>query len=224
LCNNTGLVSRLVDWEESWEVGQRYILNETFLSALCDLVAFIQHAQAFEPTLAGMCEDCDVELFLVLPRLLILRFLIAPAKQTELLKSLLPLRFLHGSSQPCPALAHLTKSFERARQLQDTVTTTCLADSETSAIDTNAMACKNLEAFMRAAVGGFESSATARNMPVHAEADAAVEDFMRELEQWSIEVQRHCAEDWNQCAAVLVRCLSLQVRSQKQRHQTQFDI
>ncbi|CAK9067126.1 unnamed protein product, partial [Durusdinium trenchii] len=31
LCNNAGLVTRLVDWEESWEVGARYVQNELLL-------------------------------------------------------------------------------------------------------------------------------------------------------------------------------------------------
>eukprot|EP00435_Cladocopium_sp_Y103_P003446 s4768_g1.t1 len=32
LCNNAGLVTRLVDWEESWEVGARYVQNELLLT------------------------------------------------------------------------------------------------------------------------------------------------------------------------------------------------
>ena len=50
----------------------------------------------------------------------------------------------------------------------------------------------------------------------------AVEDLVRELEGYSIELQRHCAEDWNQCSAVLVQCLSSvseeQAQGQKGRH------
>eukprot|EP00913_Durusdinium_trenchii_P024944 g23412.t1 len=33
LCNNVGLVARLVDWEESWEVGTRYVQQEKMLTA-----------------------------------------------------------------------------------------------------------------------------------------------------------------------------------------------
>merc|ERR1719188_2970437 len=43
------------------------------------------------------------------------------------------------------------------------------------------------------------------------EARAAVEDLMKELEQWSIRLQRHCPEDWNQCSAILLRCLDKEV-------------
>merc|ERR1712217_893974 len=34
-----------------------------------------------------------------------------------------------------------------------------------------------------------------------------VEDLMREVERWSLELQRHCPEDWNQFSAVLVHAL-----------------
>jgi len=40
------------------------------------------------------------------------------------------------------------------------------------------------------------------------EAEAAIEDLMRRLEGWSMELQRHCPEDWNQCSAILVQCLT----------------
>lgn len=38
--------------------------------------------------------------------------------------------------------------------------------------------------------------------------EKAVEDLMRDLEAWSIELARHCPEDWNQCCGILVQCLS----------------
>jgi len=78
LCNNAGLVSRLVDWEESWEVGARYLQSSNVLCAICDLVAEVRAAQKITPELTRMCDDCDVELFLVLPRMMWLRFLPHP--------------------------------------------------------------------------------------------------------------------------------------------------
>merc|ERR550534_855474 len=94
LCNNPGLVARLVDWETSWEVGARYVRQTHLLDAVCDLVAEITAAQSLAPALTGMCADCDVELFLVLPRMVVLFFAMGPAKERAwLLRSLLPHRF-----------------------------------------------------------------------------------------------------------------------------------
>jgi hypothetical protein len=219
LCNNAGLVSRLVDWEESWVVGQRYLLNASLLSTLCDLVAFIQQAQLLEPRLKNMCEDCDVELFLVLPRLVILRFLIAPELQAELLQDLLPHRFecdsAHGTRAPGPELTQLAKRFARARHAQQIEE--CRRTSMSSALAATNADMVEWESFARAAVVGFKSQSVVVRNAVAIE----MEEFMRELEQWSIEVQRHCAEDWNQCSAVLVRCLSEDMKSSKMR---EFDI
>jgi len=36
----------------------------------------------------------------------------------------------------------------------------------------------------------------------------AVEDLMLDLESWSMELQRHNAEDWNECINVLMQCIS----------------
>merc|ERR1712014_64038 len=59
LCNNVGLVERLVDWEECWEVGKHFVQNEMFLTGICDFVAEIRLAQRLIPDLKAMCEDCD---------------------------------------------------------------------------------------------------------------------------------------------------------------------
>merc|ERR1712151_65547 len=70
------------------------------LGAGCDLVAEIRAAQRLAPALASMCDECDVELFLVLPRIIWLRFLAKPVQHTELLKSLLPHRFDEAKDTP----------------------------------------------------------------------------------------------------------------------------
>jgi len=205
LCNNSGLVDRLVDWEESWEIGNRYLKSEGTLDTLCDLVDSIQRLQALEPTLGSMCEDCDVQLFLVLPRLLVLRYLVVPEQQTDLLQSLLPHRF-QPASESCPAqagveLAELASSFAQTRQA---------ATDQHEVVDNSA---STWHFFARSALG----------TPGEA-APGAMEAFMRELESWSVEVQRYCADDWNQCCAVLVQCLSNSVREQRLRSVANFDV
>merc|ERR1719183_2785694 len=54
LCNNSGLVARLCDWEESWEQGARYVLREDLLASLCDLAGELRAVQRMEPALADM--------------------------------------------------------------------------------------------------------------------------------------------------------------------------
>jgi len=185
LCNNSGLVARLVDWEESWEVGARYVHQRVIHDGTNDLVDECKAVGQIAPTFMTMCTDCDVELFLVLPRILILCCLAKPDEaRAGLLKSLLPHRFpeVAAGTAPLqlmdvPELASLIEEFKQAVHL----------------LGTNAWSL-----LVRRAVDGSSSNDGA----------SMVETLMRDVEGWSLELQRHCAEDWNQCSSVLVQCIN----------------
>eukprot|EP00913_Durusdinium_trenchii_P024221 g22741.t1 len=55
---------------ESWEIGARYVRQRTLFEANNDIVAEFRIAQTLAPAFTTMCTDCDVELFLVLPRMM----------------------------------------------------------------------------------------------------------------------------------------------------------
>jgi len=203
LCNNVGLVARLVDWEESWEIGSRFVLDVAMFEAVCDLVAEVKAAQELAPALTTMCEDCDVELFLVLPRVVLLCFLADSAnKRAEVVKSLLPHRFgitgegaLPGKLDP--EFKALFEQFNQAVRVLENTRVATPAASKGAAWEL---------LVKRAVLGGGD----VRNL--YGERSLAtqkvVEDLMREVERWSLELQRHCPEDWNQFSAVLVQCLT----------------
>lgn len=207
LCNNVGLVARLVDWEESWEVGTRYVQHEKLLSAVCDLVAEIRVAQRLAPALTQMCDDCDVELFLVLPRIIWLRFLAKPTCHTELLKSLLPHRFVDSPAgeKACDAeLQSFLDKFRCARQSLIAALPKTGSQGEKGAYDILVKRVVNGPGTSGSKEDAFRDLVQASKPDAHAEA----EDLMMELEKWSIELQRHCPEDWNQCSAILLQCLA----------------
>lgn len=220
LCNNVGLVQRLVDWEESWEVGARYVQHQLLLNAVCDLVAEIRSAQRLAPALGAMCEDCDVELFLVLPRLIWLRFLAKPTQHLELLKSLLPHRFTEtkeGSLEVCwdEELEGFTDKFRHSKELlMGAQPAGAVGVPPAEAAETVAW-----EILVKRVVNGATGSEELYGCLAPALREAAqvhVEDLMHELERWSIELQRHCPEDWNQCSAILVQCLTGGGQKQRQ--------
>merc|ERR1719416_20295 len=195
LCNNSGLVARLVDWEEAWEVGARYVRSAPLLDAVCDLVAEMKAAQQLVPELTTMCEDCDVELFMVLPRIVMLCFLADPlSRRTELVRSLLPHRFSPPSEgnmgaafmKVDPELKALYDRFRDTMQLL----TGCAKSSRMPQAPRGVA----WEALMKQAILGTEDQVS----PEHR---ASVADLLRAVERWSLELQRHCPEDWNQCSA-----------------------
>jgi len=215
LCNNSGLVARLADWEESWEMGARYMQDEQLLNAVCDLVASIRRAQTVVPALTAMCEECDVELFLVLPRMIWLRFLMDPMSHTRLLQSLLPHHFkqerqvVHNTSKT-PIVVDVIQSTTWDSKLDAFLgkfrhTQQCLA----SCLSWKGPDAKPEEVLWEVLVKRVVGvGTTGPSVALNAETESSVDDLIRSMEPWSIELQRHCPEDWNQCSAILVQCLT----------------
>lgn len=213
LGNNAGLVARLADWEESWEVGTAYLQQKQALHALCDAVSEIHRVQILSPKLADMCDECDVELFMVLPRIMWLRFLEEPVQQIPLLARLLPHRFSVPCSGGMPTLGAALQTFSD----KYASTTQTLSDAYTaSGVSDVEHAVKALLA-KRVTHGGDDIMLYSDVPIAHvAPAKAQVEDLFHELEAWSIELQRHCPEDWNQYSAVLVHCLRTEAEKDRQ--------
>ena len=92
LCKNVGLVARLSDLEESWEFGSLYVQRKPTLFALCHWVSQIKEAQALSPEFETMCGNCDVEMFMILPRIILLCYLLSPIEQGEIMSSVMPQR------------------------------------------------------------------------------------------------------------------------------------
>eukprot|EP00434_Breviolum_minutum_P041593 symbB.v1.2.037001.t1/scaffold5352.1/size28163/2 len=206
LCNNVGLVARLVDWEESWEIGARYVRQRSLFEANNDIVAEFRIAQNLAPAFTTMCTlnlrcvflfcilggtDCDVELFLVLPRMVILCCLEKPLEpRAGLLRSLLPHRFPENANsglEQDPEMGALITQFNQVVQL--------LSGDWDSAPHAT---------LVRRAVAGTADEV--RHLPRAVQ--ERVEHLMRDVEKWSLELQRKNAEDWNQCSSVLVQCMN----------------
>lgn len=207
LCNNAGLVARLVDWEESWEIGAKYVCDSPLLHSICDTVTEVRMSQELSPTLQEMFEDCDAELFLVLPRLVWLYYIAEPTRpRAALVRHLLPHRFSQGSaSSPVSEIQGFIDHFGRVEER--------LGRGRRKALE---------RLTKRAVAGSFEVAEKTPKSETAALQHRAVEGLMRELEGWSLELQRHCAEDWNQCSALVVQCL--QSVSEKKRSEDAFHV
>jgi len=185
LCNNPALVEHLAAWERSWELGLRYLLKPELLTCLEDLAAEVLAAQRLLPELQGMCEDSDVEFFLILPRLLWLRFLSEPLKQKELIRSLLP--------------QHFTLDDAHNDELEGLRERFCEVEKAHSG-------CRSAlwEALVRRAVRGVCCKGLQAQPGSLAQ---AMDNLMRDLEGWSIKLQRQNPEDWNQCCHIIMQAL-----------------
>jgi hypothetical protein len=178
LKNNPGLVERLADLEEAWETVTRYVEDEAMRSTLDAVASTLTRTQELVPAFAQMCSECDAELFLVIPRVIWFTFL-KDSRQDAILKSLLPHVFEDSECK----LQGLLDDFEARVQESPLF----------------------VDALMHQIVQGPGSEANGEHIP-KAYHDR-IQAFARELESWSIELQRHQARDWNLLCAVLVHNL-----------------
>jgi hypothetical protein len=133
-----------------------------------------------------MCERCDVELFLVLPRLLLLGFLASVESFGPLLGTLLPQHFQNGR----PAS-------ERIREL--------IREYGVLAAQLDGPVFVRLAGHaIRKSMESEESSGLA---PEPLKLPDAAERFLLQLEGWSMELQRTRSQEWNSLAALLLQCL-----------------
>jgi len=184
LANNQELVARLVDWEESWEIGGRYVQRPDLLRAFSELTSELQDCQRVLPEFKLMCDDCDADLFLALPRLVWLWFLARPQIARVLMQTWLPKRFPE----------HREDDELRALVQRYDVAMSAGTDREAAS-----------RRLVQRAIRGFNAAA-----PAGIAAETAVEELlMADLESWSMELQRHNPIDWNQCTAVLLQCVAL---------------
>jgi len=158
-----------------------------------------------------MIEDCDVELFMVLPRLVVLCFLDKPlGARTELVRSLLPHRFgpvSEGSGQTLRLDSELKVVYDRFKETM-TLLTSSIAPASTPSVEARRSAW---ETIVRQAVIGEEADVMRHAClggAALAESRKTIAELLHSVERWSLELQRHCPEDWNQCSAILVHCLT----------------
>jgi hypothetical protein len=182
LRNNAGLVERLADLEEAWEMVMKYVEDAGMRCALDAVCSTLTSLQKTEPMFLQMCSGCDAELFLVIPRLILLAFLLDPTKDA-LMKTLLPCKVDLSASGSYCTWKTLVHTFEgNVRKSPDFADfLVCQVLHGPGAEETNEFIPKELQDIIRG--------------------------FMRDLEYWSLELQRHKASDWNAFCALLVQHL-----------------
>jgi len=201
LSNNVGLVRRLVDWEEGWELGSRYILNDSVLSTVATLSATLQATQEALPDVRTMVDDHDAELFVVLPRLVLLSILANPEEHQEFFNDLLASK--QGNREHAMRLTDMNAliakfhGIKQLLQMDDPGIISAWPGHDSLGSDLA------WAALVKCAVAG---PGHIQLQGASVSAISAVDKFLLDLERWSMELQRACPTDWNHCAAVLIRC------------------
>jgi len=213
LSSNVELVSRLEDWEESWEVGREYVSDGEMLHIVCDLVRFLQEVERVEPAFAEMTQECGAEFCLCLPRLIWLHFLQDPKRHMKLFPRFLPHRFPSNTeaeaSDPCwdSCIQTLLNRYEEAER--ELVQLSKKASDDR--YDVNRLLVQNVIA------GPNSESQPSLLMELDLGPKSDSGALVHAIEERSMELQRHRPEDWNHFMMVIVRCFSRSQPKHRQR-------
>jgi len=183
LQRNAGLVERLADLEESWEMVGCYVEDAAMRCSLDSMGSQLKATQEFDPIFQQMCSDCDVELFLVIPRLILLAYLKDPTKDA-LMRRMLPKAFEGTLGSRSDELCSIERKY------------IALLKEDSELVD--------FLSFQ--AIHGV--GAEAIEELISKERQQKGTTFMRELEGWSMELQRMRASEWNAFCSVLVQYMS----------------
>jgi len=212
LRRNKELVDRLTAWEEAWEVGAAYLPRAPLREALCSSVARLRIAQVSDSDFGSMVASCDAELFMVLPRLLWLNFLHRPSEHAELIRKVLPIAFVEARPTtpggetvgvPDEELCRFMTEYRAVRRAIGSKLQQWSPEARPEA----AFADAAHVVLRRRAVVGTSCSEADGECWQDAQTTELIEVFMRRLEVWSLQLQRHCPNDWNDCSEVLLHCL-----------------
>jgi len=161
------------------------------------MVSYLKGVEKVEEGLTKMIEYYDVEFIMILPRLAWLRFLTDPSRHLDVLRSFLPHHFADENSRWVKDVQEVINSYEK---------TYCILLAQ---VGSNSDAQKFL--VQRVIAGpNCEQFYQSKEIPnlVPKLSTNAVEDLILKIEKYSIELQRHCPEDWNQYMALTMRCFA----------------
>eukprot|EP00434_Breviolum_minutum_P003084 symbB.v1.2.002715.t1/scaffold148.1/size298184/4 len=182
LRNNARLQNCLVAWEDAWELGSRFLRPREVQHALCSVAVQLGHLQREHETLASMVDTQEAELFLVLPRLVLLCSLAHPDASSAFTALLLPSHVQVDkvessevqSSEVAEKSAEWDELLEKFQNLEQNLSWKELVE-------------KTLEG------------------PANAE-DEPMKVFLTQLEALGFELTRRRPEEWNSCCSLLLRC------------------
>jgi hypothetical protein len=235
LSSNSELVSRLEDWEESWEVGRDYVVDSEMLEIVSELVSFLKEAEKLEPAFADMTQECGAEFCLCLPRLVWLHFLQDPKRHMKILQRFLPHHFSpsgEDSQSPRSRTGSPTSGmrFKRCRPsdedshspwsatINDLLGQYQEAEHELTQLSKRVAdrGCSVHRFLVQSVIAGPSSEEQPDFAPeLDAKPDSSA--LVHAIEERSMELQRHQPAAWNHFMMVIVRCFSQGAPKRRQR-------
>eukprot|EP00746_Dinoflagellata_sp_MGD_P078727 gnl/MRDRNA2_/MRDRNA2_31459_c0_seq1.p1 gnl/MRDRNA2_/MRDRNA2_31459_c0~~gnl/MRDRNA2_/MRDRNA2_31459_c0_seq1.p1 ORF type:complete len:540 (-),score=106.19 gnl/MRDRNA2_/MRDRNA2_31459_c0_seq1:68-1687(-) len=207
--NNTGLSHRLADLEESWDIAEKYLLDEKRLAALTDLVAELHSVQNIFPSLQQMAADRDVEFVMALPRLVWLHHFALQPRNSGILENFRPAICKDSTKEE--QINSALNSYQAVIELLCSLPTPTGEIVTQSAVKIPPLAAAQIAVKGWALAGGDQDVLSMLWDPSSNDlepARLALQALMLRVEGLSVDLQRHNPEEWNQFIAVAVKCFT----------------
>lgn len=188
----------LAAWEVAWELGNRSLLKKDVLQCFSSCAAMTLDAQRLAPSLPRLIDTRDAELFLILPRLVLLNALRAP-NQSGLLRELLPHQF-----------AECAEAEEKEEHREDDRAAGKEAEFSSRLSELKQGFQEVQKSLLRASERSDRDFLTRRVISgpgAETEGDEPLHNFLLTLEGLSVELQRYRPTDWNQTCSALLECI-----------------
>lgn len=179
LQNNRQLQNCLVAWEDAWELGSRFLRPQHVSGALCSVAAQLGTLQKEHQDFASLVESQEAELFLVLPRLVLLCSLAGPESSSPFTATMLPSHFEEVSEGD-----ELGRDFSRTAEWAELLKKFKDLEQERS--------------WRQLVENALRGPSSAQDEPMKA--------FLTQLEALGFELTRRRPEEWNSCCSLLLRC------------------
>lgn len=179
LQNNRQLQNCLVAYEDAWELGSRFLRPHDVSGALCSVAAQLGTLQQEHQDFASLVESQEAELFLVLPRLVLLCSLAGPERSSPFTATMLPSHFEEVSEGD-----DLGPDFSRTAEWDELLKKFKDLEQERS--------------WRQLVENALRGPSSAQDEPMKA--------FLTQLEALGFELTRRRPEEWNSCCSLLLRC------------------
>mmetsp|Transcript_15178 Transcript_15178/g.23999 ORF Transcript_15178/g.23999 Transcript_15178/m.23999 type:complete len:551 (-) Transcript_15178:39-1691(-) len=212
---NRGLVQLIATLEEAQSMYEDYVRDENVCAFLEHVFANTRHAQILVPALRDMCAHRDPEMFVVLPRLVLLSLLQSFSSLRRSLGNSLS-REAQNKEPPYLVDGKLFKKLFKRFKIPVALDKFRLV---IESLVHGQMPCRwESREFAEAVAWGIlveravdtETSEGLSDRITASSKDHCrleVNAFLQDLEGWSVELQRFCSDDWSRLSNTLLLCL-----------------
>mmetsp|Transcript_51004 Transcript_51004/g.119269 ORF Transcript_51004/g.119269 Transcript_51004/m.119269 type:complete len:520 (+) Transcript_51004:271-1830(+) len=209
--NNVGLVKMLATWEEDWATARAFFCDETMCNIMCEIVSELEAVRDTVPEFDKMVDEGDAELFLIIPRVVLVHVCMDPEPRKAVLRKMVPELFSEqqssaaGASTTVFSPSDFVSLCNQFKAIKETIFQQLAPATDPQEIANRLRGETSMvwKLCVELLVSQHQDRETTGLLQVREQVKQAVKDFLLLLEPWSIMLQRNFPTEWNRfCQAI----------------------